>query len=129
MPISPAPGVRAQLSDALAGLEAGGEARLNDAALESYGILRELTGEDRIDGVLAHRARARTRARGAARRGSEKLLGAQAGPAARVRVITISYDDGPSAALAALARASGGKAYESDGDELEVVLRKAWNGL
>jgi len=128
VPISPVPGVRARLSDALSGVEAAGDAALYDAGLEAYGIQRELAGEDRIDGILliAHAPDSGSES-GAAR--VEKLFEAQAGSATRVRVITVSYDDGPADALAALARASGGRAYESDVDELEAVLRKAWNGL
>jgi Mg-chelatase subunit ChlD len=128
VPISPVPGVRARIADALTGLEAGGGAALHDAVMEAYGIQRELAGENRIDGVLVIAHAPDSGSESSVAR-VEKLLGARAGSATRVPVITVSYGDGPADELAALARASGGKAYESGGDDLEAVLRKAWNGL
>jgi Ca-activated chloride channel family protein len=128
--ISPVRGNREALADAVAGLEAGGDSALYDAGLESYGILRELAGSGRIDGVLliAHSPDTGSDADLARMR---KLLAAQRGSLTRVRVITVAYDadNGVRDTLSALARASGGKAYESGKDDLESVLRRAWSGL
>jgi Ca-activated chloride channel homolog len=130
VPISPVRGNRESLADAVAGLEAGGGSELYDAALEAYGILRELAGSGRIDGVLliAHSPDSGSDADLARVR---KLLTAQRGSLTRVRVITVAYDaeNGVRDTLSALARASGGKAYESGKDELGSVLRRAWSGL
>ena len=128
VPISPVRDNRDRLRDGLVALRAGGDSALNDAALESYGILRELAGGDRLDGVLliAHAPDSASEASEERVRG---LLGAQRGGAAKVQMITIAYDGGPRAALEDFAGASGGKAYASERDELEAVLRRAWNGL
>jgi Ca-activated chloride channel homolog len=130
VPISPVRGNRERLADAVAGLEASGGSALYDATLESYGTLRELAGSGRIDGVLliAHSPDSGSDANLARVR---KLLGAQRGSLTRVRVITVAYDaeNGVRDTLSALARASGGKAYESGKDELESVLRRGWSGL
>jgi Mg-chelatase subunit ChlD len=128
VPISPVRDNRERLRDGLVAVRAGGGSALNDAALESYGILRELAGADRIDGVLLI-AHAPDSASGASTERVRGLLGAQRGGAAKVKVITIAYDGGPRAELADFARASGGRAYASERDELEAVLRRAWNGL
>ena len=128
VPISPVRENRERLRDGLAAVRAGGASALYDATLESYGTLRELAHPERIEGVLliahspdsgsdASEARVRT------------LLGARRGPTAPVQVLTVSYDGGPREVLAAFAAASGGKAYVSDRDGLEAVLRMAWNGL
>jgi Ca-activated chloride channel homolog len=128
VPIAPVGSNRDRLRDGLAGVEAGGGSALYDAAVESYGILRELADPDRIEGVLliAHAPDSGSEASAARVR---RLLEARSGAAEEVRVDTVSYDGGPRAALAEFARASGGEAYAVDGDGLEAVLRKAWNGL
>jgi len=126
--ISPVRENRDRLRDGLVAVQAGGGSALHDAALESYGILRELADADRIEGVLliAHSPDSASEASAARVR---RLLGAQRGPGERVQVITVSYDGGPSAVLAGFASAAGGRAYVSEPDGLEAVLRKAWNGL
>jgi Ca-activated chloride channel family protein len=130
VPISAVRGNRKALTDAVAWLEAGGGSALYDAGLEAYGILRELAGAGRIDGVLliAHSPDSGSDADLARVR---KLLAAQRGAFTRVRVITVAYDadNGVHDTLSALARASGGKAYESGRDDLANVLRRAWSGL
>jgi Ca-activated chloride channel family protein len=130
VPISRVRGNRQALAGAVARLEAGGGSALYDAGLEAYGILRELAGSGRIDGVLliAHSPDSGSDADLA---GVRRLLAAQRGSLARVRVITVAYDadGGVRDALSALASASGGKAYESGKDDLEGVLRRAWSGL
>ena len=128
VPISPVKGNRARMREALGALEAGGGSALYDAALESYGILRELAGEGQIDGVLLI-AHSPDSASAATADRVRTLLGAQRGSSAPVRMVTVAYDGGPSAVLADFARASGGKAYESDKDDLEAVLRRAWSAL
>jgi hypothetical protein len=130
VPISPVRGIRDRLADAVEGLEAGGGNALYDAALESYGILRELAGSGRIDGVLLI-AHSPDSGSAADLERVRKLLGAQRGSFARVRVITVAYDaeDRVRDTLSALARASGGQAYESGTDDLQTVLRRAWSRL
>jgi Ca-activated chloride channel homolog len=128
VPISPVGDNRDRLRDALITVRAGGDSALNDATLESYGVLRELAGANRIDGVLLI-AHAPDSASEASTKRVRELLGEQRGGAARVQVITIAYDGGPRAGLAEFARASGGRAYASERDGLEAVLRQAWNGL
>jgi Mg-chelatase subunit ChlD len=128
VPISPVRDNRDRLRDGLVTVRAGGGSALNDATLESYGVLRELAGADRIDGVLLIAHAPDSASKASAKRVRE-LLGAQRGGAARVQVVTIAYDGGPRAALAEFARASGGRAYAGERDGLEAVLRQAWNGL
>jgi Ca-activated chloride channel homolog len=130
VPITPVSGKRERLAQGLEGLRAGGDSRLYDAALESYGILRELAGSGRVDGVLliAHSPDGGSDADAARVR---KLLGAQRGSLTRVKVITVAYDAGDDVrdTLAGIARASAGRAYVSDRDGLGAVLRRAWGGL
>jgi Ca-activated chloride channel family protein len=130
VPIAAVGGNRERLSLALDDLDASGGARLYDAALESYGILRELAGPGRIDGVLliAHSKDTGSNADAAEVR---KLLSAQRGSLAQVQVLTVAYDAGPEvrAVLASFARASDGRAYTSGKDDLEKSLRRAWSGL
>jgi Mg-chelatase subunit ChlD len=129
VPISGVRGNRERLAQAVEELDGAGGSALNDAAIESYGILRELAGAGRLDGVLliAHSADSGS---GASASRVRRLLGAQRGSVARVRVITVAYDSGGArGALASFARASGGKAYESEPGELEAVLRRAWSAL
>jgi Mg-chelatase subunit ChlD len=130
VPIAAVGGNRERLAQSLDGLEPGGGGRLYDAALESYGILRELAGSGRVDGVLliAHSPDSSSDANAAEVR---KLLSAQRGSLARVQMITVAYDAGAGVrgTLAGIAHASGGRAYTSDGDGLERALRRAWSGL
>jgi Ca-activated chloride channel family protein len=130
VPIAAARENRERLVDALEHLEAGGGSRLYDATLESYGILRELAGSGRIDGVLliAHSKDVGSNANAAEVR---KLLSAQRKSLVRVQVLTVAYDAGEEArdTIAGFAKASGGAAYTSDRDGLERALRRAWSGL
>ena len=130
VPLSPVRQNRERLRRAVDSLAAAGGSGLYDATLEAYGILRELAGPDRIEAVLllAHTADS---ASAASLERVRRLLGAQAGSPARVRVLTVAFDAGGGVrdTLAQLARSSGGKAYESGPDQLEAVLRRAWSEL
>jgi Ca-activated chloride channel homolog len=130
VPIAAARANRDRLAAGVDSVEAKGGSRLYDAALESYGILRELAGPGRVDGVLfiAH----------AEDSGSDtdaaevlKLLSAQRSSLAQVQVFTVAYDADKKVrdALAGIAKASTGQGYTSDRDGLERALRRAWSGL
>jgi hypothetical protein len=123
---------RARLRSAIHRFQAGGESAPYDALLQAYGIQRELASGNRVNSVLvvAHSEDDASRASFARVR---KLIASQHRDALHVRVFTIAYDTPPSSglseALAAFAKASGGKSFSATQQNLGQVLREAWASL
>lgn len=126
VPLAEVRGNGARLRQAIDGLVPDGGTAVYDVTAEAFaGVRRATSRDDRINAVVLLTDGEDTDSRRSADQVVRELSG-QGDSATQVRVFTIAYSAGATGAkeaLAAFARAAGGKAYSGDTDDIESVYR------
>ena len=125
LPIAPFSQSEGELRSTVENLIADGGTAIYDATIEGFNTVREGAGPDRINAVVMLTDGEDTDST-ASVEDAIRTVRAQGDSDNQVRVFTIAYSAGAAGAaeaLAAIAKASGGQAYEGDTEDIETVYR------
>jgi Ca-activated chloride channel family protein len=125
LPIAPLRGNERQMRETVNNLIADGGTAVYDATIDGFETVRREAGPERINAVVVLTDGEDTDSAASARDVVEAVR-AQGDSDNQVRVFTIAYSAGAlgaAEALADIAEASGGQAYEGDTEDIEAVYR------